>query len=44
MAFTFFLPDGYSKAEIPLMKKISNALGELFKGKKQANIDKDLEI
>lgn len=38
------LVDGYSKAEIPLMKKISNALGELFTGKKQVNIDKDLEI
>ena len=38
------LVDKFVNGDVPLMKKVSNALGELFTGKKQANIDKDLGI
>ena len=38
------LVDRFSQDDVPFMKKISNALGELFTGKKHVNIDKDLEI
>ena len=36
--------DKFDKPEIPFMKKISNALGEIFTGKKGANIDSDLGL
>ena len=38
------LVDKFVNGKIPLMKRVSNALGELFTGKNQANIDKDLGI
>ena len=36
--------DKFAEPEVPFMKKISNALGELFTGKKGENIDKDLGL
>lgn len=36
--------DKFEDPEIPFMKKISNAIGKLTSGKKEANIDKELGI
>ncbi len=38
------LIDKFEQPEIPFMKKISQALGELFTGKKDANFDAELGI
>ena len=38
------LVDKFDNPEIPFMKKISNALGEIFTGNKGANIDSDLGL
>ena len=38
------LVDKFEQPEIPFMKKISQALGELFTGKKGANFDAELGI
>ncbi len=38
------LVDKFDNPEIPFMKKISNALGELFTGKKNTNVDTELGI
>ena len=38
------LVDKFENPEVPFMKKISNALGEIFTGKKDANIDSDLGL
>lgn len=36
--------DRFAEPEVPFIKKVSNALGELFTGKKGENIDKDLGL
>lgn len=38
------LVDKFEEPELPFMKKISNALGEIFTGKKGSNIDSELGL
>ena len=38
------LVDRFANNDVPFMKKISNALGEMFTGKKEANFDNELGL